>query len=351
MSQNLPIQKDSPKHGGGPATAAGKEKSKMNAVKSGLYSRQMLIKTEFYSEDEEALRQLESALREQLCPEGAMEEIYMHQILIYNQRLMHAAAYEAGRLSEQLQKWGAGCKKELVTLQNDIERMEKELGTLQKRLETLTQNHALEWDDLTESETEYLLARVRSRLGLRESMDWSLDKEGTQLFEFLWSQLSLDVHRTRPLLIKHLEGVKSKVEATLSELHSELEAKTESLSERLSHGAQQLLILDNETYATIERSRNSDFKHLKIATEMLMKFQAFRLQKKRLEEVPFNESQENNTVDSVNSLLPDHTPARQIIPPFEKWETPAQRIECDDALRDHIRETIQHELSQKQAPD
>ncbi|MCX6141801.1 MAG: hypothetical protein NTZ35_01140, partial [Ignavibacteriales bacterium] len=87
MSENLPIQTDSPKPGGGPTTVAGKEISRMNAVKFGLYSTALLIKTEFYSEDAESLRMREEELRAQFCPESGVEEMCIQQILFHYQCL------------------------------------------------------------------------------------------------------------------------------------------------------------------------------------------------------------------------------------------------------------------------
>jgi len=294
MSQNLPIQTDSPKHGGGPATAAGKEISKMNALKSGLYSSQMLIKTEFYSEDEESFRMRESELREQFCPEGGLEEMYIQKILFHHQGLIRTNAYEVGCLTTQLRQWASDAKNELISLQKEIDQKEKELETSRKRLEQLTHNQQPDSKSITTSETEYLANIAKRALRIRGE-DCSSDLEDTsEVLAVLTVDLDWDEKSICSALITHSKEVIANMPSQLSTLRLALQATIELLPERMNSGYQQLLLVDSDVFARIERSRSSHSKHLQRAIDMLMRLQAFRIQKKRFGGAPLQVAESPN---------------------------------------------------------
>ena len=75
----------------GPRTAQGREVSKMNAMKHGILSRQVLVSGQYYQEDREEFEALHRRFWEQLQPEGPLEEMLMDQIVTAHWRLRRAA--------------------------------------------------------------------------------------------------------------------------------------------------------------------------------------------------------------------------------------------------------------------
>jgi len=83
----------------GPRTAKGREVSKMNAMKHGILSRQVLVTGLYYEEDREELEALYRRFWEQLQPEGPLEEMLMDQIVTAHWRLRRALIAESGAIS------------------------------------------------------------------------------------------------------------------------------------------------------------------------------------------------------------------------------------------------------------
>jgi len=281
MEKEKAMETTLPKHGGGPVTSAGKEISKMNAMKFGLYSTQLLIKTEFYSEDEESLRLREEELRAQFCPEGAVEQMYMQRILFHQQGFNRTNAYEVGCLRAQLDQWAIDCRNELTVLQREIGQKESDLKDRLERLKVLTSNPKLDQNQVTDLETEYLMERAERQISCRDLLVKIRPEDFEKLYCFVVDRLKWNHEAIRAMLITHIKQVILKIEGEMSDQRSVLQAKTESLGERLSGGDQQLLLVDPEKYARIERSRSSHAKGMERSLEMLMKLQAFRIQKKR----------------------------------------------------------------------
>jgi hypothetical protein len=61
----------------GPTTAAGKARSSRNALKHGLTSQDLIVR----EDEQEEFQQLQSALRDQLAPEGALEMLTFNHLL------------------------------------------------------------------------------------------------------------------------------------------------------------------------------------------------------------------------------------------------------------------------------
>src|SRR6266849_10332899 len=82
----------------GATTRAGKEKSKMNAVKHGLLAEELLITVGELKEDPEAFGQLLAGLREHYKPVGTLEDALVQIIAGYLWKSRRAQRYEAGAI-------------------------------------------------------------------------------------------------------------------------------------------------------------------------------------------------------------------------------------------------------------
>lgn len=79
---------------GGPQTPEGKEISKMNALKHGLLSKEVLLK----NEDPKMLEELSEGIREFFQPIGRMEEILVDRIIANTWRLRRTLQVENGTI-------------------------------------------------------------------------------------------------------------------------------------------------------------------------------------------------------------------------------------------------------------
>jgi hypothetical protein len=82
----------------GPKTPEGKDAVRRNAVRHGLLSREILLP----GEDEDALRELNERLRDELQPVGEMESLLVEQIVTAYWRLRRLGRVEAGIFAWQL---------------------------------------------------------------------------------------------------------------------------------------------------------------------------------------------------------------------------------------------------------
>lgn len=83
----------------GPRTSPGKAVSKMNAVKHGILSREVLVRGRLLHESGEELEALHRRFLEELQPEGPLEELLVDQIITAHWRLRRALAAESGEIS------------------------------------------------------------------------------------------------------------------------------------------------------------------------------------------------------------------------------------------------------------
>ncbi len=83
----------------GPRTPAGREASRMNAMKHGILSRQVLVDGRFYSESARELEALQARFWEELQPEGPVEEMLVDQIVTAHWRLRRALTAESGEIA------------------------------------------------------------------------------------------------------------------------------------------------------------------------------------------------------------------------------------------------------------
>ncbi len=84
----------------GPKTPEGKDAVRLNAMKHGLLSKQVLLP----GEDEEALRELDERLRDELRPVGALEELLLDRITLALWRLRRLGRVETGIFAWELQE-------------------------------------------------------------------------------------------------------------------------------------------------------------------------------------------------------------------------------------------------------
>ncbi len=82
------------KHGGGVKTPEGKAVSKMNALKHGLLSREVLLA----DDDPKVLEELARGVRDALLPTGQIEEILVDRIISNVWRLRRALRVEQGTM-------------------------------------------------------------------------------------------------------------------------------------------------------------------------------------------------------------------------------------------------------------
>src|SRR6476620_8155497 len=84
----------------GPTTPEGKEASKMNAVKHGILSREVLVA----GESEEELEAFHESFRQELYPEGARQEMLVDLIVTTHWRLRRLLAMESGDITRSMEK-------------------------------------------------------------------------------------------------------------------------------------------------------------------------------------------------------------------------------------------------------
>jgi hypothetical protein len=82
----------------GPRTESGKNRSRYNAIKHGIFSRDMLRSWGLGKEDTKEFDNLLASLLEDLKPVGAMEEILVERIAVCLWRLKRVLQYEVGTM-------------------------------------------------------------------------------------------------------------------------------------------------------------------------------------------------------------------------------------------------------------
>src|ERR1700734_1424503 len=82
----------------GPRTPQGKAASRMNALKHGIRSQQVVIRGRCIREDEREFAALHQRLWDDLQPVGVLEEILADQIVTTHWRLRRALKAEAGEI-------------------------------------------------------------------------------------------------------------------------------------------------------------------------------------------------------------------------------------------------------------
>lgn len=86
----------------GPVTSAGKSIVGLNAIKHGIFAKDLVIATGDGREDEKEYRQLLSDLKNQLAPVGRMESLIVEKIAVNYWRLRRLIRYETGEIRQEL---------------------------------------------------------------------------------------------------------------------------------------------------------------------------------------------------------------------------------------------------------
>ena len=83
----------------GPRTPTGRAVSKMNALKHGILSRQVLVESLHYRESRQELETLHQRFWDDLQPDGPVEEMLVDQIVTAHWRLRRALVAESGEIA------------------------------------------------------------------------------------------------------------------------------------------------------------------------------------------------------------------------------------------------------------
>jgi len=83
----------------GPRTPRGRAVSKMNALKHGILSREVLVRGRLHQESAEEFEALHQRFVDDLQPQGALEEMLVDQIVAAHWRLRRALAAESGEIA------------------------------------------------------------------------------------------------------------------------------------------------------------------------------------------------------------------------------------------------------------
>lgn len=144
----------------GPRTEAGKQASRLNALKHGLLAKEVVITRGDYKEDEAAFSQLLEELRAQFQPVGIAEGLEVDKIGICYWRKKRAIRYEHGAIR---QGTGDLRGREQRSRQDDFD------NALQHELDIEDTSHGIEYlmDGLGEARREALDGQVS-----RETLEW-----------------------------------------------------------------------------------------------------------------------------------------------------------------------------------
>jgi heme oxygenase len=98
-AKQLAANRRNAKKSTGPRTPQGRAVSRMNALKHGILSRQVLVRGQSFEEDEAELESLHLRFWEELQPVGPLEEMLVDQIVTAHWRLRRALRAESGEIA------------------------------------------------------------------------------------------------------------------------------------------------------------------------------------------------------------------------------------------------------------
>ena len=101
----------------GPKTPEGKDAVRLNALRHGLRSEEILLP----GEDQEALRELDEHLRDELQPVGELENLLVDRIVASYWRLRRLGRVEAGIFAwERLGELAERAEREAAGIRSDV---------------------------------------------------------------------------------------------------------------------------------------------------------------------------------------------------------------------------------------
>jgi len=190
----------------GPKTRAGKEKSRMNAVKHGILCDELIIMRGEGKEDLAAFEQLLAGLRKHYKPVGTLEDLLVQKMVGYLWRERRAQRHEGGAIQRELE------------YRRDEETAEREA----RFREALAAGESLEQSVLG---IQHLLKRLEAAIGEVQRGSWSVESS-TFLAEHLRDRILFP-----PAPEKAMDSLPDDVER--KQLLKELKAQRDRLRERL----------------------------------------------------------------------------------------------------------------------
>jgi len=190
----------------GPKTRAGKEKSRMNAVKHGILCDELIILRGEGKEDLAAFEQLLAGLRKHYKPVGTLEDLLVQKMVGYLWRERRAQRHEGGAIQREL----------------EYRRDEETAGGQQRFQDALAAGESLEQSVLG---IQHLLKRLEAAMGEVQRGSWSAESS-TFLAEHFRDRIFLP-----PAPEKAMDSLPDDVER--KQLLKELKAQRDRLRERL----------------------------------------------------------------------------------------------------------------------
>ena len=159
--------------GTGPLRLAGKAASRMNAVKHGILSAEVVVRGLRIQEREDEFKALRARFRESLAPEGPVEEMLVERIVTMQWRLRRVLLAETGEIALSVDggRWKRESREPIsvMTFLDDLHDVAEEMTKSSQGLQYL--RHVLEKvregvqrdGELTETMCEWVLQRFAGR--------------------------------------------------------------------------------------------------------------------------------------------------------------------------------------------
>lgn len=160
----------------GPRTSGGKAIVAKNAVKHGIFSREVLISVGDGQEDENSYARLLAGLQQALTPQSQMEDLLVEKIVVNYWRLQRLIRYETGEIRQQLDDFRQKAVEEFYRY-NPFSSVERSVPD-QPPMEFYQYG-----DEVSDSD----IAAQAARLEAFSNPNWSLE-EDEETLEFLFRQ-------------------------------------------------------------------------------------------------------------------------------------------------------------------
>lgn len=252
---------------GGVKTDEGKAVVKYNALKHGLLSKEIVVKTGEGAEDQGAFDQLLNDLVAQLKPVGSIEEMLVEKIAVAYWRLRRAYRFEVGILRDKLDHVTDNYFNALDWKDDKIERksekLEKEIAELQ--------NKVAYW----EKDKKDLQAMFKKKIDLSKIYDWDTNWQNLQneLEDFLF-EYEIEIYIEAEELTQFLCGLENWDEQRIwRALISNCEDTAKFYREEVKILEQQLAIEQEKNMLAIQRKKKLASLPDKYSLERLLRYE------------------------------------------------------------------------------